>query len=162
MRSLVLTLLAIGVGSVAARAEYLRVEQDFETMDCASCATFVENKLTKNPGVEKVTIDAKKGKLTVFLKPGNSMKYAQIRDFVQQSGYKPKEGRVIIRGTPRMKVGYAEFEMTDIRETLRVRDEDIVLRELINKRVEAAGKIEKVESKGTMIDIFVVVSARQL
>ncbi|MBI4905907.1 MAG: heavy-metal-associated domain-containing protein [Acidobacteria bacterium] len=156
---LLLTLLATASFT---RAEYVRVEQDFETMDCASCATFVENKLTRNPGVEKVTLDARKGTLSVVLKPGNTVKFAQIRDFVQQSGYKPKEARVIIRGTPRTKVGYVDFEMPELRETIRVRDNDTVFRETINKKVEAAGKMEKVESKGVMIDIFVVTSVRVL
>ncbi len=155
-------LLTLSVASLLARAEFIRVEQDFETMDCASCATFVEGKLAKNSSVEKVTIDAKKGVLTVVLKPGNTMKASQIRDFVEQSGYKPKDMRVILRGTPRMNHGYAEIEMPGMRDMLRVRDLDTVLREVFNKKVEAAGKLEKVESKGVMIDIFVVTSVRAL
>lgn len=162
MRYVSFVLTGMALFAVFCQAEFLRIEQDFATMDCASCATFVENKLAKNAGVEKVTIDAKKGLLTVILKPGNNVKYSQVRDFVQQSGYTPKEGRVVARGTPRMKNGLADFEMPEIRETIRIKDDDTVLREYINRRVEAGGKMTKVESKGVMIDIFVVLSAKPL
>ena len=53
------------VCAASLRAEYLKVEQNFGGMDCASCADFVQKKLTTNPGIASVKIDNKKGVLVV-------------------------------------------------------------------------------------------------
>lgn len=79
-------------------AEYLRIEQAFGGMECASCTQFVQSRLAKRPGVESVSMDEKTGSLVVVLKPGNSLRLRQVTDLVQQSGFTPKDTRVVAQG----------------------------------------------------------------
>src|SRR5262245_36137247 len=121
MRTIFLLLVAVGL-----HAEYLRIEQEFGGMDCASCANFVQGKLGKNPNVQSVTIDNKKGLLTVVLKPGNTMRVGQVRDFVQQSGYQPKDASVVVVGQAVMDRGRSKLKVSE-KETILVRDDDTEL-----------------------------------
>lgn len=96
IRKLAPVLLAFGT---LTRAEYLRIEQTYGGMECESCSTFVQNRLAKRPGVESVSIDNKTGALVVLLKPGNTLRLRNVVDLVQQSGFTPKETRIVARGT---------------------------------------------------------------
>src|SRR5262245_15100867 len=80
-------------------AEFRWIQLSFNGLDCASCAEFVQGKLSKNRGIESVEVDLKAGHVTVALKPENRVRLDQVRDFVQQSGFTPQEARVKLRGT---------------------------------------------------------------
>src|SRR5882762_5375065 len=79
--------------------EFLWVEMQFGGMDCASCSSFIQEKLAKNRNVQSVDIDAAKGLLRVTLKPATRMRPEQVRDLVQQSGYTTSQIRAAVRGT---------------------------------------------------------------
>ncbi|HUQ95092.1 MAG TPA: heavy metal-associated domain-containing protein [Bryobacteraceae bacterium] len=138
------------------RAEYLRIEQDFGAMDCASCSEFIQNKLNKNQGVQSVEVDRKRNVVRVILKPGNTVRVRQVRDFVEQSGFKPKETRVTVRGVAWVDRGITTLKIPELNEAIRVRDEEMGLRMFYNKKVEVTGRIESVMSEGSRIDILVV------
>lgn len=87
------------LAAVPGWAEFRWVELQFGGMECASCSTFVEEKLTKNRNVEAVELNAAKGLLKVKLKAGTRMKAEQVRDLVQQSGYTVSEVRASVAGT---------------------------------------------------------------
>src|SRR5258708_16003267 len=87
------------MASVPLHAEFLWVEMQFGGMDCASCSTFIQEKLAKNRNVQSVDIDAAKGLPKVTLKPATRMRPEQVRDLVQQSGYTTSQIRAGVRGT---------------------------------------------------------------
>jgi copper chaperone CopZ len=141
-------------------AEYLRIEQSFGAMDCASCAEFIQKKLTRNPGVESVNVDRKKNVVTVVLKPGNKVRLRQIRDFVEQSGFQPKEAEVVVLGTASVERGITTLKIAESEDAIRLRDPDTRMREYITRKVEIKGQVEKVMSQGSRIDILEVREAR--
>ena len=148
-------LCALLLASTCLNAEFLSIEQKFGAMDCASCATFVENKLARNRGVESVKIDAAAGVLTVKLKSGNSVRYSQVRDFVQQSGYKPEAATVVVRGVVSKTESGWTLEISGSKETLSVEGK---LRDSAGKEVELAGVIER--AAGKTVDTLSVASVR--
>ncbi len=152
MRFAFLVLCAFTVG---ASAEFLKVEQAFGGMDCASCADFVQKKLTGNPGVQGVKIDNKKGMLVVELKPGNSVKLRAIRDLVQQSGYTPKDLKVTVIGTTVVDRGYTNFKVEGQPEMIRVKDKEGFLRELGNRKARVEGVIETSTVDGNRMDFLI-------
>lgn len=96
MRSLALLMLLAAPATL--RAEFLKIEITFGGMECASCTDFLENKFTRNRNVKSVQIDRQKGILTLELKPENKVRFEDIRDQVQQSGFTPKQSRVTVSG----------------------------------------------------------------
>ncbi|MCC6389877.1 MAG: heavy-metal-associated domain-containing protein [Bryobacterales bacterium] len=141
-------------------AEYLRIEQSFAAMDCASCAGFIQKKLARNPGVESVNVDRKKNVVTVALKPGNKVRLRQVRDFVEQSGFKPREAEVVVLGTASVERGITTLKIADSEDSIRLRDPDTRMREYITKKVEIKGMVESVMSQGSRIDILEVREAK--
>jgi copper chaperone CopZ len=135
------------------------VEQSFGGIDCASCADFVQKKLTTNPGIQSVQVDRKKGLLTVDLKPGNTVKLRQIRDLVQQSGFTPKDLRVTVIGTPVIDRGYTNFKIEGQPEMIRVRDKETYLRELGNRKSRVEAVIETATVDGNRMDFLVPTKA---
>jgi copper chaperone CopZ len=154
MRFLVLFLVA-----AALQAEYMRVEMDFGGMNCASCADFIKNKLTKNPGVHSVSVDDAKGTLVVALNAGNTVKLSQIRDFVQQSGYKINETRISVLGQAIMDTGRTKVKVFD-NDVLFIKDPDARLRELITRKVLVTGKLVKVQTDNGIVDVLNVTDAK--
>ena len=141
--------------AVSLPAEYLKVEQNFGGMDCASCADFVQKKLTTNPGIGSVNIDNKKGVLVVDLKPGNTVKLRAIRDLVQQSGYTPKDLRVTVIGTTVVDRGYTNFKVEGIAEMMRVKDKEGFLRELGNRKARVEAVVETSKIDGNRMDFLI-------
>lgn len=131
----------------AIQAEYLRIEQPFGGMECASCTDFVLKRLTNRPGVETAAVDPKAGgALIVTLKPGNTVRLHNVVDLVQQSGFKPGESSVVVRGTllwedadgtPRLKVSDSETPLVLADQEKRLR------REEAGKRLEIEGTVSK-------------------
>src|SRR5262245_15685770 len=120
-------LLALIAASIA-QAEYLQIEMGYGGMECASCSTFVQGKFGKNPGVESVSIDDKKHVVMLVLKPGNTIRISQVRDFVQQSGFTPKEARVKLIGVTSVDKGFRNFTIAGTNQVVRLRDNDDKLR----------------------------------
>jgi copper chaperone CopZ len=145
--------------AVILRGEFLKIEQSFGGMECSSCADFVQKRLQKNPDIQSVQIDQKKGVVRIDLKRGNRVRIHQILGSIQQSGYTLKETRVVVRGMARMNRGVSSIEVSDQVE-IRVKDPDTMLREYINKTVEVEATFLKVESEGRMIDILRISKAK--
>lgn len=142
----------------ALSAQVLRVEQAFGGMECASCADFVKNKLEKNAGIAAVNIDPKKGVVAVDLKPDSNVKPQLIRDWVQQSGYQIKATTIKARGTVEMDRGVMTLNLGKDRLTLL--DHEFYLRELIRKKVEITGVLEKAKLGEETIDAVGVKSGK--
>jgi len=151
--------LLLFVTALSLQAEYLRVEMDFGGMECASCSDFIKNKLAKNPGVHSVQIDSKKGTLIVALNAGNTVRFTQIRDFVQQSGYKINETRLVVIGHAIAETGRTKLKVAE-NDVLFVKDADAHLREMITRKVVVQGKLARVQSDNGMVDVLNVTSAQ--
>lgn len=131
---------------------------DFGGMDCASCSDFIKNKLAKNPGVHSVEIDNKKGTLIVALNAGNTVRFSQIRDFVQQSGYKINETRLVVIGQAIADTGRTKLKIAE-NDVVFIKDPDAVLREMITRKVLVKGKFAKVQAENGPVDVLTVTSA---
>ena len=142
----------------ALSAQVLRVEQAFGGMECASCADFVKNKLEKNPGIAAVNIDQKKGTVEVDLKPDSNVKPQLIRDWVQQSGYEIKATTIQARGMVEMDRGVMTLNFG--KDKLVLLDHDFYLRELIRKKVEITGQLEKAKLGESSVDAVGIKSAK--
>jgi copper chaperone CopZ len=143
------------------RAEFLKIEQSFGGMDkCASCSEFIQKKLTANPGVQSVEIDDAKRVVKVVLKPGNTVKLANIRDFVQQSGYEAKEAQVTVVGVPVVHRGITNLKIEGQTQTLRVKDDGGFIREFTNKKVEVEGVVQLVKVNETRLEVMVTTKGK--
>ncbi|MBI3680259.1 MAG: heavy-metal-associated domain-containing protein [Acidobacteria bacterium] len=137
------------------RAEFLRIEMGFGGIDCASCAQFIEGKFSRNSGVNSVQVDRKKGVVILDLKPGNNVRYTQVRDFIQQSGFTPKDAKVKVRGTPQPD----GLRIAETGLVLSLRDPANRLREYQNQRVEIEGVLTRSGSNGVTADVLEVAKA---
>jgi cation transport ATPase len=143
-------------------AEFLRIEMGFGGMECASCSQFIQNKFSRNPGVESVTVDSKKSAVILKLKPGNTVRLSQVRDFVQQSGFTPKATVVVVRGIAQVDRGYTNFKVDGLEQTFRLKDPETLLRQWIFKSVEITGVAETITNDGQKIDVIEVQKAERV
>lgn len=151
-------LFLFAAGSLA--AEYLRIEQGFGGMaECASCSRFIEKKFSGNAGVASVRMDAKKNLVELELKPGNKLRWSQVRDFVQQSGYTPQEAKVSVVGMPLVDRGVTNLRIGGSEEAIRVKDDDGHLREFARKKVSVEGVLELVRTGETALEVLKVTKA---
>lgn len=141
-----------------ARAEFLRIEMGFGGMECASCSQFIENRFSRNPGVESVSIDKQKSAVILKLKPGNKVRLTQVRDFVQQSGFTPKDAQVVVRGVPEVEQGNTSLKIDGI-GTVRLEDPRALLRAWISKNVEITGKSRMITHEGQKAEVIEVEKA---
>lgn len=142
------------------QAEFLKIELSYAGAECASCMQFIRTRLAKNAGVDGVDFDKAGGRLVVRLKPGNAVKFHQIRDLVQQSGFAVKQAQVAVRGIVKMDRGIASLRIPEPDQTIRLRDPDTLLREYVTRKVEIEGILEQVLSQGARIDIIEVRRAK--
>lgn len=148
--------------AVPATAEFLRIEMGFGGMECASCTQFIQSKFSRNPGVESVTVDNKKGAVVLKLKPGNKVRLSQVRDFVQQSGFTPKDSLVVVRGVAQVERGFTNFKIDGLEQVVRLKDPDTVLRQWIFKNVELTGVAQVITQDGQKIDVIEVQKAERI
>lgn len=142
------------LSALSCSAEYLRIEVKYGGMECASCTSFIQNKLGKTAGVQSVQIDGKTSAVVITLTPGNAVKLRSVRDTVQQSGFAIKEVKTKLRGIPKMDRGVLNLSIPETNETVRLRDRDAKLREYVNRKVEIEANAEIVTSGGARIDIY--------
>lgn len=107
--------------SSLASAEFRLIELSFGGIDCASCAEFVQGKLARARGVESVTVDRAAGMVTVKLAPDNKVRLDQVRDFVQQSGFTPKDAHVRVRGAVASQDGGWVLRLPETGQTYRLK-----------------------------------------
>jgi copper chaperone CopZ len=81
-----------------ASAEFRKITLSFGGLDCASCAEFIQTKLSRMRGIESAAVDRRAGTVIVTLHADNRVRLEQVRDFVQQSGFTPGEATVEVRG----------------------------------------------------------------
>lgn len=87
MRKVILTLLFTMSFQVFAGSQATFL---VEGMTCASCAGSIERSVRKLPNVGKVDISVKAGKVTVIGKEGKNLELNQIKEAIEQAGYKVK------------------------------------------------------------------------
>ena len=63
-----------------------------------TCAFAVSGALKKLSGVDAVDVSLNKGLATVKLKPGNTLKPADLWETVRKNGFTSKETAVVVRG----------------------------------------------------------------
>jgi cation transport ATPase len=118
-------ILIAALAACTANAELLKIEIGFGGMECASCAEFIESRMTRNRHVQSVHMDKEKGILRLELKAGNALRLDQVRDLVQQSGFTLKSVAVSARatvqpgGAVRIPESGQEFRTRDGKELLK-------------------------------------------
>jgi len=76
--------------------------------------------MKKLPGVESVKVSLNEGKVTIELKPGNSISMEQIRKSVTDQGFTPKEGKVTAVGDLTESNGRLQFKVSGTNEVFPV------------------------------------------
>lgn len=145
-----------------AHGEFLTIDMAFGGMECASCSQFIQGKFAKNPGIESVKIDNKAHLVALVLKPGNTVKISQVRDFVQQSGFTPKDAHVKLTGVASVEKGYTNFTIAGLNQTIRLRDNEANLREFISKKVVIEGLWQIITYNGEKLEVIDVEKAEKL
>lgn len=123
---------------VLARAEYLKIEMGFGGMECASCTEFIEGKFTRNRNVKSVHVDKQNSVLTLELKPDNKLRLEQVRDQVQQSGFTPKDTRVVVQGVAQN----GALTISGLEQQIAVTDPKQLLSGYADKRVRVEGEVK--------------------
>jgi copper chaperone CopZ len=99
MKKLILIFGFIVVAASPARAEILEAEQTALGMDCAPCAYSIELGMKKFKGAKDFEISLNKQTVAIRFKPGNKVKLAEIRKFVEDKGFAAKETKLRVAGT---------------------------------------------------------------
>lgn len=77
---------------VAAHAAGIETTVHIKGMTCPSCAASVERELKKFPQVSKVSINLRQNTATIEWKAGQSLPRDQIKNAVENAGYRIDEG----------------------------------------------------------------------
>lgn len=62
------------------------------------CAHAVRVAIRSVSGVDSARVSLEQGLATVWLRPDNHVRIAQIRDAIRSNGFSPKDGEVTVRG----------------------------------------------------------------
>ncbi|MDR8390493.1 heavy-metal-associated domain-containing protein [Aliifodinibius sp. S!AR15-10] len=81
------------------QGQLLEVKQTVFGMDCAPCAYGLEKRIQKMDGVESASVSLNDGLLTANLKQDNKLTLSDIRQAVEESGFKAKEANITVTGT---------------------------------------------------------------
>lgn len=81
-----------------AEAEITRATLTVDGLACPFCAYGIEKKLKKLPGVSKMDIQMKKGKVVLKMKPGESPTALQIKKAVEEAGYTLRKAQLTAIG----------------------------------------------------------------
>jgi copper chaperone CopZ len=95
----------------SASAEFRNIEQKFDGIDCASCASSLGSALKRVRGVESVEAKLEDGVVRIRLTPGNTVRIDRIRDAIKGVGFTPKEARVTVKGRPAKVEGKWLFQV---------------------------------------------------
>lgn len=86
------------LSTLAAHAEYERVNLTVFGMDCAPCAHAIHVSMKGIQGVDAVDVDLNTGLVSIKLTPGNTATLRQFNEAVEKNGFAHKDANVIVRG----------------------------------------------------------------
>jgi copper chaperone CopZ len=115
-----LTILLLAT-TLAASAEFRRIDIDFEGTGCASCAESLPERLKRVRGVESAEVDLDRNRVTVHLEPGNKTRLAPLVSRITQDGTKIRRVEAVARGTIARQSGELRFQLSGLNEAYRLR-----------------------------------------
>lgn len=109
------------VTALSAKAEFRRVEVDFEGTGCASCAESLPGRLERVRGVESVEVDLDRSRVTIQLAAGNKARLAPLFSRITQDGTKIRRVETLVRGKIARQDGKLSFQPSGLTETYHLR-----------------------------------------
>ena len=94
----ILALSFLALSTLAARAEYERVNLTVFGMDCAPCAHAIHVSMKGIQGVNTVDVDLNTGLVSIKLTPGNGAAMRQFNEAVEKNGFTHKDAAIVVRG----------------------------------------------------------------
>jgi copper chaperone CopZ len=88
----------LALSTLAAHAEYERVNLTVFGMDCAPCAHAIHVSMKGIQGVNSVDVDLNTGLVAIQLAPGNGAAMRQFNEAVEKNGFTHKDAQVTVRG----------------------------------------------------------------
>jgi hypothetical protein len=116
MRAAILLL----VTTLAAHAEFLRVEVTFQGTDCISCTESLQGRLERVRGVESVALDLERSIVTLGLAAENSVRLAPLLSRITQDGTKISRIEIVAKGAILREEGKLRFQPVGLKETYRL------------------------------------------
>jgi copper chaperone CopZ len=89
----------IEVGPTISNAQLLEVKQTVFGMDCSPCAHGLEKRIKKMDGIQSASVSLNDGLLTAKLNNDNMLTLKEIRDAIENSGFKAQKADIIAQGT---------------------------------------------------------------
>ncbi len=83
---------------VPGRAEFFRLEVEFQGLGCASCIESLPGRLKRSRGVESVEVDAERSVVTLRLQAGNRVRLGTVLSKITQDGTKVVRTKVVAVG----------------------------------------------------------------
>jgi len=143
----------VALTTLAAHAEYERVNMTVFGMDCAPCAHAIHVSMKGIAGVNAVNVDLNTGLVTVKLAPGNSAAIRQFNQAVEKNGFTHKDATVVARGrlTGTVNAPFLEVAGTQDRFALAPAAVAVNISALLGKTVTVSGVLPQV-GKGKVPD----------
>jgi copper chaperone CopZ len=143
----------ITLSSVAAHAEYERVNLTVFGMDCAPCAHAIHVSMKGIQGVDKVDVDLNTGLVAIQLTPGNGANMRQFNQAVEKNGFTHKDAVIVAKGKLTGTASAPVFEVagTQDRYTLTPAANSADVATLLGKTVAVTGTVPQAP-KGKLSD----------
>ena len=99
------------LGALAAPAQFLEFRVRFDDGGCLSCAESLEDRLRRVRGVERVTLDVKRGIVEMKLAADNRVRLAPLMSRIEQGAAKALDTSLVARGELIDVAGVRQIEL---------------------------------------------------
>ena len=97
-----ITTLILGIlmfSPTISNAQLLEVKQTVFGMDCSPCAHGLEKRIKKMDGIQSASVSLNNGLLTAMLKNDNMLTLKEIRNAIENSGFKAQKADIVAQGS---------------------------------------------------------------
>lgn len=126
-------------------AQLLEVKQTVFGMDCSPCAHGLEKRIKKMNGIQSASVSLNDGLLTAMLNNDNMLTLEEIRNAIENSGFKAQSADIVVQGslTEGEKKSFI-LKVSSGEEFLLAADDQVNLNDYLetDQLVEVSGKAE--------------------
>ncbi|MEP1938686.1 MAG: heavy metal-associated domain-containing protein [Balneola sp.] len=79
-------------------AQLLEVKQTVYGMDCSPCAHGLEKRIKKMDGIQSASVSLNNGLLSAVLNKENKLTLEEIRNAIENSGFKAQSANIVVQG----------------------------------------------------------------
>lgn len=142
---------ALSLSTLAAQAQYKKVDMTVFGMDCAPCAHAIHVSMKGIQGVNTVDVYLNTGLVSMQLAPGNSASMQQFNQAVEKNGFTHKDTKITALGKITGTASAPIFEVADTTDKYALAGSGANITSLLGKTVSISGTLPQAP-KGKVSD----------